>query len=115
MRFITTLLMIVFALAILIACFANRHVVTVTLWPELSAYGVPAAPSVSLPMFVVALSFVVIGFILGAGREYLREGRVRRDAYERRQEIAVLEAQLRKLKAESPRDDTDELIAALPR
>ena len=79
---------------------ANRHVVTVDMWP--------LPYSVSLPLFLVLIGTVIFGFLLGtfvhwiiAGRLRLRAGRA-----ERRAEAAERELERLRLAAGEPARDS---------
>lgn len=98
------------AIIIIVLAVANNGDISVRLWPDLTAYGVPAAPGVVLPMFVVGLMCGLVGFLLGAAREYLREGQVRSEARQNRKEAAKLKSKIDELTADSQDDD----IPALP-
>jgi hypothetical protein len=114
MRVLSYALAAVTALAVLLLSIANRHLVTVNLGPDLTEYGVAAAPSYAVPLFVVALAFGGVGFILGALREYLREAGVRAAASARRREIGKLQREVDALKSKT-RDEDDEIIALTSR
>lgn len=114
MRIIIRILLILFAIAILAVSLANRQSVTLALGPDLGAYGLPAAPTLTLPLFLIVLGVAGIGFILGAGREYFREGRHRRTASERAQQVAALRRENAALRERVPGDETDRIIEALP-
>lgn len=115
MRFVRYLLLAVVALVVVALSVANRDPVDVTAWPDLTAYGVPAAPVFAIPLFLVALACGAIGFIIGAAREYLREGRIRRRAAEARREVAMLESEVKSLKRSQQIDEDDEIIALTSR
>lgn len=100
----------VVAVIIIILAVANADDVFVKLWPDLTAYGVPQAPGMELPLFVVGLFCGLIGFLLGAAREYLREGQVRSEARQNRKEAEKLKSKIDELTAETRDDD----IPALP-
>ena len=98
------------AIIIIVLAVANAGEIPVHLWPDLTAYGVPAAPSVVMPIFVFGLICGLVGFLLGAAREFLREGQVRSEARQSRKEAAKLKSKIDELTAESQDDD----IPALP-
>jgi hypothetical protein len=114
MRILSYALVAVTALAVLLLSIANRHLVTVNLAPDLTEYGVVAAPSYVVPLFVVALAFGGVGFILGALREYLRETGVRAAASARRREIGKLQREVASLRSKG-QDEDDEIIALTSR
>ena len=97
------------AAIIAVVCVANGEAVSVRLWPDLTAYGLPASPSWSPPMFVILLLAGFAGFLIGAAREWLREGRVRSTARQAQREAEKLRAKIDELTA-----DGDDDIPALP-
>lgn len=109
MRAIKFALVAVFAVLIVILLFANGGDVRVFAWPDMTDYGLPAPPSVVLPIFLVALAAGLVGFILGSLREYLREGAIRRDRARTKKEAAALKA-----KIDEMTQDSDDDIPALP-
>ncbi len=115
MRLLTYLVLGIVALAVIAWSVANRGAVTVATAPDLTAYGLPATPSYDVPLFALALGFGAIGFILGAAREYLREGRVRRRAAEARREAEKLQREVATLKRNQNLDEDDEIIALTAR
>lgn len=103
---------IAFVVAALIAilCVANADYVTVHLWPDVTDYGLPTAPSVDVPLFIVGLIAGLAGFLLGAAREWMREGRIRSTARHAKKEAAALKAKVDEMTADQGDDD----IPALP-
>lgn len=104
-----------FAVALIVAVMigvlavANSGDIIVRLWPDLSDYGVSASPQVAVPLFVFGLLCGLVGFLLGAAREWVREGHVRGAARKARREAAMLKAKVDELA-----DDKDEDLPALP-
>ena len=109
MRAIKFALVAVFAVLIVILLFANGGDVRIFAWPDVTDYGLPAPPSVVLPIFIVALASGLVGFILGSLREYMREGAIRRDRVRTKKEAAALKAKIDEMTQES-----DDDIPALP-
>lgn len=101
----------VVALILGVLAFANGGDVTVAFWPDMTTYGLPASPTVEAPVFVIALVCAVFGFLGGAMREYLREGRVRSQARRAKSEAAKLKAKVEELTA----DDDDDIPALTAR
>lgn len=105
-----------FLIAFLIAavigvlCIANSGNITVEAWPDLTEYGVPASPQQELPLYVFALLCGLVGFLLGAAREWAREGRVRSTARQAKREAAQLKQKVSKLSG-----DDDDLPALASR
>lgn len=100
----------IIAIIIIVLAVANAGDIYVRLWPDLTAYGVPMAPGIELPTFVVGLLCGLVGFLLGAAREYVREGQVRSEARQNRREAEKLKSKIDELTAETQDDD----IPALP-
>jgi uncharacterized integral membrane protein len=115
MRFITYPLLTIAALVVIMLSVANRAPVGVTLWPDLTDYGVPASPGADVPLFLLALGCGAVGFVLGAAREYLREARVRRAAAAARKEVGALKREVENLKSKQQMDEDDEIIALTSR
>lgn len=99
----------VVAAIIVILSVANGGDVTVRLWPDLTAYALPASPTVETKLFIVGLACGIVGFLLGAMREYMREGSVRSAARRSKKEAETLKAKIDEL---TKSDDDD--IPALP-
>ena len=109
MRTIKFILAALVALVVIVLCVANGGDATLKFWPDLTGYGLPASPSVTAPLFLFLLVAGLIGFLLGAAREWLREGRIRSTA--RR---ATKEAEALKAKVDELTSDGDDDIPALP-
>ena len=98
-------------LVVVALCVANRHPVAVRAWPDLTAYGLPAAPRYAPPLFVVTLGAGAAGFVTGALREYLREARPRRRAAACDEEVEDLRREVAALRARLAGDADEEIIA----
>ena len=105
MRTIKFALAFIAAVVIGVFCVANGGLVEVRVWPDLTDYGVPASPVVEVWLFVVVLVAGLIGFLMGAAREWLREGRVRSSARAARREAQALKARVDELTREGEDDD----------
>ena len=107
------LILFLVVIPIVIFSVANAEIVTVRLWPDLTDYGLPLSPAIDAPVFLVGLVagliWLLIGIAFGLGYEYVREGRVRRDARNAKREAETLRAKLEELTG----DDEDD-IPALP-
>jgi len=94
-RFLSLLVAIPVGIIVVVLAVANRHMVTLSLDPF-----APATPAVSvtLPFFVFLFSALLIGILLGGFAAWLKQGRWRREAREKRYEAAQLrnEAERRK-------------------
>ena len=92
-------------LAIIVIAFAiaNRHAVEVSLDPLPFSFG--------LPLYVVAIGALVVGFAGGAGSAWLAGHVARRAARGRKARIAVLEGELARLRAAAePTRDGERLL-----
>jgi len=110
MRTLKFIFAAIIAIIIVILAVANAADVSVRLWPDLTEYTVPAAPSVTIPLFIVGLICGLFGFLLGAAREWAREGKIRSTARQAKKEAAVLKAKVDEL----TKDGSDDDIPALP-
>lgn len=78
------------AIVLILFALANRNAVQVSLDPF--APETPAL-SVSLPLFVIVFLALMAGVVLGGVADWLRQGRYRREARLRREEVRRLEAE----------------------
>ena len=110
MRTIKLLVLSVIAIALVIVGFANRQVVTLTLFPADLVPFTQYNTEITLPLYAVALGGVALGLFLGFFWEWMREARLRAEATRAKRERALLEREVKKLKADKP-EGTDEIIA----
>jgi putative membrane protein len=96
LKFATALLA---ALIIILLSVANHAVVPLKLWPDLTAYGAPLAPSIDLPLFVIAVLAGAVGFGFGTLRELFREGRGRAEGRKAKKEALALKSKIDDLTA----------------
>lgn len=99
-------------LALLTIALANRGPVTLQLLPEEIAAFADWNYSVTLPLFLVILGFIVFGLAIGYAAEWLREHKHRAAASENRRERQRLEREVDKLKTPAP-GSGDEVLAIL--
>lgn len=111
MRTVKFALALAAAVIIGVFCVANGGQVAVRFWPDLTEYGVPASPVIEVWLFVVVLVAGLIGFLMGAAREWLREGRVRRSGRKARREAQALKAKVEELTRDSEDDDIPALAS----
>ncbi|MCG8690010.1 MAG: lipopolysaccharide assembly protein LapA domain-containing protein [Minwuiales bacterium] len=90
MKFLAWLIFVAVGLLTVLLAVANRGPVTFSLDP------LPLA--LELPLYAVILASVFIGLLIGAGAMWLRDGKVRRLARQRRREAAKLEDELRAMR-----------------
>jgi hypothetical protein len=115
MRYVTYAAAIIGAAFTVFLSVANRHSVQVFGSPNFTEYGAAPPPAWEAPLFAVALACGAIGFILGAAREYVREGRYRRSAVVKGREVGKLQREVEALKGAANRDEDDEIIALTSR
>lgn len=113
MRVLSYILLALLAIVIIVLAVANRHLVEVRAAPDFTAYGFDPSPTIDLPLFLVALAAGALGFVLGAGREYLRERKYRRLSRQRRRELGRMQHEIDELRA--GRDEDDEVLAITAR
>lgn len=109
MRTLKFAIAFIVAVVIGVLAVANSADISVRLWPDLSEYGVDIAPQVTAPLFIFGLVCGLVGFLLGAAREWMREGRIRSTARRARREAVALKAEVDKLSG-----DQDDDLPALP-
>ncbi len=91
---------------------ANRDLVQLKLWPEGIAELLGANPSITMPLFAVALGGIAAGLVIGFLWEWLREYKHRRAATDQSREVRRLSREVSKLKQEKHKDK-DEVLAIL--
>lgn len=110
MRTLKFIIAFLIAAAIVILCFANSGPVEVRLWPDLTDYGVAAPLAAGIPLFAVGLFAGLIGFLLGAAREWAREHRQRSSGRQARREADRMKAKVDEMTRDGE-DDTRALAA----
>jgi uncharacterized integral membrane protein len=111
MRYVRYAVLAVLAVAIIVIALANRGFVTLRLLPPSMSGFLGWSWSITLPLFLVILSAVVAGLIVGFVWEWLRESRIRSDARHQRREKERLAREVREVRAE--RRDDDDVLALL--
>jgi uncharacterized integral membrane protein len=104
MRILSWIVLALAALVLILFAVSNRETVSVGLWP------LPAL--VELPLYLVVLGTLVIGFVVGQLLTWIAGWRWRREARRSRERIAMLE---RELEAERAQRGVAVPLAALPR
>lgn len=115
MRYIRYAILAAIAVVLIIVALANRATVTLNALPE----GLAEIPgmtvlnhSVNLPLFVVIFGGVLMGLLLGFVWEWIREHKHRAEVSRKQSEVARLQRELRRTKAQ--RDEgKDEVLALL--
>jgi uncharacterized integral membrane protein len=105
MKFFWWVVLALVALVLILFAVSNRESVSVELWP------LPAL--IELPLYLVVLGTLLVGFFAGELVAWVRNWRWRRDARRSRDRIAVLERELDV--ARSPRAMSTASITAAPR
>ncbi|WP_323769499.1 LapA family protein [Antarctobacter sp.] len=115
MRYVLYAFYAILLIVLTVVCVANLQWVTLNTLPE----GLTRLPqmdrlafSVEVPLFAVALGFLVLGWVLGEVYEWLREYKYRAEASAKKTEVRKLERQLKKTQAERDKDK-DEVLAIL--
>jgi len=86
MKFLWWIVLALAALVLILFAVSNREAVSVGLWP------LPVL--VELPLYLVLLGTLVVGFFAGEFVAWLRGGRWRREARRSRERVAALEREL---------------------
>jgi lipopolysaccharide assembly protein A len=102
----------VVGLCLIIVGLANRGTVTVRAMPEALAGLFGISPDVTLPLFVVILTGVAVGLLVGFVWEWLREHAQRAEARAKERQIADLQREVGRLRAEKS-VGKDEVLALL--
>ena len=103
------------ALVLVVVCLANREAVVLSTLPEALA-AMPGLGwlsfSMELPLYVVVLGAILLGFVIGELFEWLREHKYRAEAARKSSEVRTLERKLKKTQNERGKDK-DEVLAIL--
>lgn len=94
MRFIRLLLVALLALILIAVALANRQTVTLSAFPANFGQYLGGQWTVDLPLFLVIFVAMAFGMLAGLVWEYLREGRIRREARAKGAEVARLESEM---------------------
>jgi putative membrane protein len=115
MRYIRYAIYAAIAIVLVTVCLANRDAVTLNTLPAGMAQ-IPElgwlAISVDMPLYVVVLGGLVLGFVLGEIFEWLREYKYRSEAEAKKAEVRQLQRKLKRTQAERDKDK-DEVLAIL--
>ena len=99
-QFLKLLILLPLAVAILAVAEANRHPVHIYLDPFAGAS--PEGTQITVPLFAVILSAIMIGVIFGSVVTYFEQGRHRRAARRARGDADTLRAELARLSRTRP-------------
>ena len=86
MKFLSWIGLAIVAVVLILFAISNRGTVSVGLWP------LPAL--VELPLYLVLLGTLLVGFIVGELAAWMRSWRWRREARRGRERIAMLECEI---------------------
>lgn len=111
MRYIRYFVLGLIALFLIVVAIANRGPLTVRLLPEELAGLAGYSWEITLPSFIVLLSAVLVGVVLGFVWEWVREHRFRAEAAVDRRERQRLEQEVKRV---APREEKgDDVLAIL--
>lgn len=88
MRTLKLVLMVVIVFALILIMSANMDPVSLRLTPEILGLNILDIPAV--PLAVVIIASVLVGFLWGVLLEYVREGKHRRKLDQARREVGAL-------------------------
>lgn len=115
MRYIRYAIYAAILIVLTVVSVANLEIVTLNTLPD----GLAAIPQIGwlafsfeLPLFLVVLGGLLLGFALGELFEWLREYKYRSEASRKKGEVKKLERELKKTQAERDKDK-DEVLAIL--
>ncbi len=109
-KFLKAIVLVPLALVILVFAVANRQIVTFSLDP----FGTtdPAEPLVfAMPLFALATLLVIIGVLIGGTATWVRQGKWRRLARQREDELRAMRAENDRLKHQVETQGTVPAIA----
>jgi uncharacterized integral membrane protein len=82
------------ALVLVVFAVSNRATVSVTFWPTLF--------EIDLPLYLVVLAALLVGFLLGQLTAWINGGKKRREAREKGRRVRELESELEALRGKKP-------------
>ena len=100
MRYVRYLCITIFAVALVSVALANREVVSLQMLPTEVSGLFAMNPSIQLPLFIVILSSILAGLLVGFVCEWIREYGERAEAAKQVREMRRLQRELDKLRAE---------------
>ncbi len=114
MRFIRLLLVVLLALILIAVAMANRQIVTLSAFPANFGQYLGGQWTVDLPLFLIIFLAMAVGMLAGLIWEYLREGRIRREARVKGAEVTRLESEVGNLRDRHAAHE-DEVLVILDR
>jgi len=110
-KFVTALVVVPLAVAIIAFAVANRQIVTVSLDPFSAEQ--PAA-SLTLPLFVLIIVLVIVGVLVGGTAAWLGQGKWRRISRRLQREVGDLRSELNLIKPDAPAATNFPLVSEPP-
>jgi putative membrane protein len=111
-RYLRYLLLLLLAILLITVASANRDPVNLRALPPDMALFVGLPWAVELPLFLVIFGSIGVGLLIGFFWEWVRESKHRSTASSRAREVARLEREMTRLRAEQP-EQKDEVLALL--
>ncbi|MEM9780908.1 MAG: LapA family protein [Pseudomonadota bacterium] len=110
-RLVRLAVVLAIAVSLVVLGVANMEPVTLRLLPESVTGNAPALPD--MPLSVVILAAMVLGFVIGEVFEWVRESKHRVEAANRGREVAQLKAENARLKTKlsDPKEDLPRIAA----
>ncbi|MEM6487631.1 MAG: LapA family protein [Pseudomonadota bacterium] len=110
-RLVRIAVLLVICAALVVLGVANMQSVTLYLLPTMVDSAAPALPD--MPLAVVILAAMLLGFVCGEVFEWVREGKHRRENRDKGREIAQLRAENARLKTKlsDPKEDLPRIAA----
>ncbi|MEL6576138.1 MAG: LapA family protein [Pseudomonadota bacterium] len=116
LRIIKIAVLLTICVVLVVVGVANMQFVPLRLIPEgmsIPETGATSDPLITLPLSVVILAAMLVGFVIGEIFEWMREGKHRRERDNRGREIQALRAENARLKAKlsDPKEDLPRIAA----
>ncbi|RVV97326.1 DUF1049 domain-containing protein [Mesobaculum littorinae] len=112
MRYLRYAILAIVAICLVTIALANRELVTLRLLPDSMAGFLGLSWSITLPLFLILLIFIVLGLALGYLLEWRREHKHRAAARRERRRKEELEREVVRLKTPAS-GGSDDVIALL--
>ncbi|MEM6676904.1 MAG: LapA family protein [Pseudomonadota bacterium] len=111
-RIVKFTILFLICIALVVLGVANMEYVSLSLLPEgLRVPGVPPLPD--MPLTIIILAAMLLGFVIGEIFEWIRESKHRREVSDRGREIQALKAENARLRAKlaDPKEDLPRIAA----
>jgi uncharacterized integral membrane protein len=113
MRYLKIAFLAALAIVLTTLALANRAPVDIRLLPDEMAGLFGFNLQASLPLFLIILSSLIAGILIGFVWEWFREHKHRAEAATQRRRKEQLEREVQKMKAKEPKSETDDVLALL--